>query len=583
MPLELRDLATNKTIEVPDEGLTFGREGGKADVQVKDNGVSKSHARVYADGEAWFLEDLGSANGTYLGEDRLAAPTEIMPNDVISMSKTRFEVVGPIGDEQGGDQDQEREPTPPPAPPPRAAAKAAPAPAAKKPAGKPAGAGPAMSAARKPVSGTVEAGMGDAGPDDNAAAESKGIGYFFIAVPKAIAFYLAAVPLMLVNPIGTIRKGIAEQKHDAKGRMELIAYALPINLFSAAVVFVATVISQLVTRTLNIGGLLVGMLIIPAIVAVVASAITGFIWHPFWNWIMKLGFLKADATDDRSRTNMFLMMMTASGLVALPNGLAILLRLIPLWPVWALSPVISTVASLVTAFVFYSWMKFFNVVKWFQMVCLGLGALTAVSGVLGVVGVLTGPHGGTIVAGSTGGTAEEQIAAAQKQAEEAMKQAEEATGDAKDLIKEGQAAAKKAAADAQAKGNQAQAAGSKTAPPPGKEAAPPPEKVAEPPPRVEKAPPAEKTAPVTGGGYPAFAQMRDAIEKKITDDPTLLTRTPGVQDLYRDFENDVYELDAKYTKGKKPSEARLNAHLRDAELYEKTEKKVKELYGKLNK
>ena len=120
MPLELRDLATNKTFEVPNEGLTFGREGGKADVQVKDNGVSKSHARVYADGEAWFLEDLGSANGTYLGEDRLAAPTEIMPNDVISMSKTRFEVVGPVGDEQGDqeqdqDQDPEREPTPPPA------------------------------------------------------------------------------------------------------------------------------------------------------------------------------------------------------------------------------------------------------------------------------------------------------------------------------------------------------------------------------------------------------------------------------------------------------------------------------------
>src|SRR5215211_4978597 len=102
MPLELRDPSSGSTFQVPDEGLTIGREGGKADFQVKDNGVSKSHCRIYLDGDAWFLEDLGSANGTYLGEDKLAAPTELMPNDVISMSKTRFEVLGPIGDDGGG-------------------------------------------------------------------------------------------------------------------------------------------------------------------------------------------------------------------------------------------------------------------------------------------------------------------------------------------------------------------------------------------------------------------------------------------------------------------------------------------------
>ena len=55
MPLELRDPSSGSTFQVPDEGLTIGREGGKADFQVKDNGVSKSHCRIYLDGDAWFL------------------------------------------------------------------------------------------------------------------------------------------------------------------------------------------------------------------------------------------------------------------------------------------------------------------------------------------------------------------------------------------------------------------------------------------------------------------------------------------------------------------------------------------------
>lgn len=574
MPLELRDLTTNQTFEVPNEGLTFGREGGKADVQVKDNGVSKSHARVYADGEAWFLEDLGSANGTYLGDDRLAAPTEIMPNDVISMSKTRFEVIGPVGEGQG-DQDQEAEPTPPP-PPPRAGKPSA-APAAKKPPPKLASAGPAQSAARKNYTGTVEAGMGDAG-----GAEQKGIGYFVVAVPKAIAFYLAAVPLMLLNPIGTIRKGIAEQKYEAKGRMELIAYALPVLLFTAAVGFVASVIAGLVTHTLSVGTLLVNVLIVPAIVAVVASVVFGFIWHPFLNWFLGLPFLKADPTDDRSRTNMFLMVMTAMGLVALPSGLQILLGLIHLRVVGVLAPLLQVVVSLVIAFVFYSWMKHFNVVKWFQTVLLVLGALSAVFGVLGAITILTTPAG-PVYAATGGGDAA---------------QADDATGGARDLIKEGQAATKKAQAEAQAKLKEAQATGK--APPPPKDpekpakddvkvAAVEPVKVEKPltPPPPPPAPtpaPVEKSAPVTGSGYPAFAQMREAVEKRVTDDPTVL-HNPAVLELYRDFEKDLYEIESKYQKAtaKAPSEVRLNAHLRDSELYEKDEKKVKDLYGKLNK
>ena len=40
--------------------------------------------------------------------------------------------------------------------------------------------------------------------------------------------------------------------------------------------------------------------------------------------------------------------------------------------------------------------------------------------------------------------------------------------------------------------------------------------------------------------------------------------------LYKQLEEDIYEVEQRFGKGKKPSEKRVNDHLRDAELFDKT-------------
>ena len=139
MILQLKDLASQKLITVPEEGLTFGREGGDAQVQVADMGVSKRHAEVFCEGGAWFLKDLGSSNGTMLANERIADATEILPGDVFQLSKRKFEVLKVVeldaGEEEEQDAPQMTEPErkAPAKPAPKAAAKSAPPPA-KKPA-----------------------------------------------------------------------------------------------------------------------------------------------------------------------------------------------------------------------------------------------------------------------------------------------------------------------------------------------------------------------------------------------------------------------------------------------------------------
>jgi hypothetical protein len=56
--------------------VLIGRSPG-CTLVLDDDYSSSRHARLYPQGEEWFVEDLGSTNGTYLGENRVAAPTRV--------------------------------------------------------------------------------------------------------------------------------------------------------------------------------------------------------------------------------------------------------------------------------------------------------------------------------------------------------------------------------------------------------------------------------------------------------------------------------------------------------------------------
>ena len=73
--------------------LTFGRGTG-ADVVVSDGSMSRTHARVVAEGDSWLVEDLGARNGTYVNGERVDGRRKIGPGDVIKMGATLVRVAG---------------------------------------------------------------------------------------------------------------------------------------------------------------------------------------------------------------------------------------------------------------------------------------------------------------------------------------------------------------------------------------------------------------------------------------------------------------------------------------------------------
>ena len=78
-------------VPLPREGtLSIGRTRG-ADVNLTDPLASRHHARLLAEpGPRWQVEDLGSANGTRLGEQLLPAsrPTRLLPGEAIRIGST---------------------------------------------------------------------------------------------------------------------------------------------------------------------------------------------------------------------------------------------------------------------------------------------------------------------------------------------------------------------------------------------------------------------------------------------------------------------------------------------------------------
>ena len=82
--------ARGRTYELGEE-LTLGRAGG-CQVTIDDTYVSQLHARLFRREGQYYVEDLGSTNGTYLNRRKVTAPIAIRKGDRLQVGKTVLEL-----------------------------------------------------------------------------------------------------------------------------------------------------------------------------------------------------------------------------------------------------------------------------------------------------------------------------------------------------------------------------------------------------------------------------------------------------------------------------------------------------------
>ncbi len=88
-------MATLFVLQGPDKGRTFRAADGRVvlgresdSVPLTDRTISRRHAEVVLENDAWIIRDLNSANGTYVNGERLTKPVRLKHGDQIKLGAT---------------------------------------------------------------------------------------------------------------------------------------------------------------------------------------------------------------------------------------------------------------------------------------------------------------------------------------------------------------------------------------------------------------------------------------------------------------------------------------------------------------
>jgi pSer/pThr/pTyr-binding forkhead associated (FHA) protein len=79
------------SINLGDAPVTIGRANDSTLV-LTDDYASTRHARLFSRGGEWFVEDLGSTNGTFLDRAKVTQPTPVAQRTPIRIGKTVLEL-----------------------------------------------------------------------------------------------------------------------------------------------------------------------------------------------------------------------------------------------------------------------------------------------------------------------------------------------------------------------------------------------------------------------------------------------------------------------------------------------------------
>ncbi|MFL6106878.1 MAG: FHA domain-containing protein [Marmoricola sp.] len=80
-----------EVVSLANAPLLIGR-GNDAAIRLDDDYVSTRHARIAVSGDQWYVEDLGSTNGTYVGSSRITQATAVSLGTQIRIGKTILEM-----------------------------------------------------------------------------------------------------------------------------------------------------------------------------------------------------------------------------------------------------------------------------------------------------------------------------------------------------------------------------------------------------------------------------------------------------------------------------------------------------------
>ena len=92
------DATSPQTVRFSRSQVLVGRDPA-AELYLEDKTISARHARLYYQDTQWWVEDLGSTNGTLLNQERVVEPVVLANGDRLQFGQVAFTLI--IGDQNG--------------------------------------------------------------------------------------------------------------------------------------------------------------------------------------------------------------------------------------------------------------------------------------------------------------------------------------------------------------------------------------------------------------------------------------------------------------------------------------------------
>jgi steroid delta-isomerase-like uncharacterized protein len=90
MPMALiseKGPTAGETFELLRDTTVIGREEQSVDIVIADPAISRRHARLTRQGNAYTIEDLNSSNGTFVNSKRISSPVVLAEGDVVELGR----------------------------------------------------------------------------------------------------------------------------------------------------------------------------------------------------------------------------------------------------------------------------------------------------------------------------------------------------------------------------------------------------------------------------------------------------------------------------------------------------------------
>lgn len=78
-------------LPLTESGVLLGRNP-ECSLVLSDDFASGRHARIYAENDGWYLDDLGSTNGTFIGAERIGEHVQVNTGTRIRIGRTVLEL-----------------------------------------------------------------------------------------------------------------------------------------------------------------------------------------------------------------------------------------------------------------------------------------------------------------------------------------------------------------------------------------------------------------------------------------------------------------------------------------------------------